>query len=212
MSPNGTERTRRAAILVIAAVVLAGDVWLVRWRGGRALDQIAFALRILGLYGIVVGFLKSSSALARFGEVLEEMTSPNFFEFAAGNGRALAMLFGGVSIGFGRPMTPGPRARLAVLGQVLLVPASLFLVAYSAFHLLVIMPLAYVGYLAAGAIVQAIASSSTDIGLSTSGPPPQTVSLRKVVAEDAVAFRSYMVGVPSLLVSFGLELLKKPAA
>ncbi len=212
MTTYRSGRTWRAVVLASAAVVLAADVWLIRRTGGRVLDQVAFALRILGLYTIILGFLKSSSALARFGDVLEEMTSPNFFDFAAGNSRALAILFGGVSIGFGGPITPGPRARLAAFGQVLLVPASLLLVAFTAFHLLVIMPLAYVGYLAAGAIVQAIASSPTDIRLSTSGPPPQAVSLRAAMTEDPVAARSYLVGVPSLVLAFTLELVKKLAA
>ena len=209
---NGSRTAQRAMIFALAALVLAGDVWLLRRTGGSSLDQIAFALRILGLYTIVLGFLKTSRALAGFGGVLDEMTSPNLISFAAGNFLALGILFEGIGIGLKGTRAPGPAARLAALGRLLLVPAALLLLAFTAFHLLVIMPLAYVGYLLAGAIVQAIASAPTDARLSVAGPSPQAISLRAALTEDPAAARSYLVGVPSLVLSFALELVKKVAA
>jgi len=206
---NGPGGAQRALIVAVAALVLAGDVWLLRRTGGSALDQVSFALRILGLYAIVLGLLKTSSALAAFGGVLDEMTSPRLFSFVAGNFLALGILFEGISIGLRGPRAPGPGARLAAFGTFLLVPAALLLLAFTAFHLLVIMPLAYVGFLLAGSIVQAIASAPGDVRLSVEGPSPQTISLRAALTQDPVAARSYLVGIPSLVLSFAVELVKR---
>ncbi len=199
-------------VLAVAALVLAGDVWLVRRVGGSAVGQLTFALRILGLYAIVLGFLKSSGTLARFGGMLDDMTSPNFFLFVAGNAFAFGIAFEGIGIGLRGSRAPGPGARLAALGQLLLVPAALLLVAFAAFHFLVIMPLAYIGYLAAGAIVQAIASAPGDAQITVEGPSPQALSVRAALSQDPVAARSYLVGVPSLVLSFAVELVTKLTA
>lgn len=201
-------RQFQVVVLAVAVLVLAGDVWLVRRAGGSAIGQLTFALRILGLYGIVVGFLKSSGKLARFGGLLDEMTSPNFFRFVAGNAFAFGIAFEGMGLGL-----RGPRdTRLASLGQLLLVPAALVLVAFAAFHFLVVMPLAYLAYLAAGAVVQAIASAPGDVQLTELGPGPQAISIRAALSEDPVAARSYLVGVPSLVLSFAVELVSKLTA
>jgi hypothetical protein len=63
-------------------------------------------------------------------------------------------------------------------------------VVYALLHLLVIMPLAYVAYLAASVPLDAIRASSADVSLRIG---EQAVALKAVVAANAVAIKSFVV-------------------
>lgn len=77
---------------------------------------------------------------------------------------------------------------------------SPFALLYVVFHLVVIMPLAYLGYVLASAVVGRMESSSRDLQLHKhSGEEVKVLRVRELVHSNGTAAKSFLVGVPAAL-------------
>jgi hypothetical protein len=196
-----------ALILVLMSVPLA---WVAGHGDASWTSRVGFALEILAVYGIGIGFVQKSDALKGV-PALEEMTSPNLLKFVRGNALFLGMLNSLVWVGL------GPRAReasqgLGALGVVLVLSAFPALLLYCVLHVLLIMPLAYLGYLFTSAIVEGIAGSVDDAEWTESvqGGVVADVRLRLVIADNRTAMKSFLIGIPATMFGMalkGLEIL-----
>lgn len=198
------------AVLVLLFIgLLAADGFLVATQlQGSALDKVRFVLRVLGLYAIGLGFVQRSAQLKSWS-VVRDMTSSNLAEFIRANLLVLTLPLNVAAVGMSPERLPG-RARaqgIGLLGAVLLLACAPAILAYAVFHLVVIMPVAYIAYAMSGTIVASITGSAADVRLVATGPDGrQEISVKQVIGADPTAFKSFLVGIPSTALSFVLEL------
>lgn len=206
--PKRRMRTK-LVLTVFFCAIIAADAWFMSVHiRGSLMDRMSFALAIVGLYGIVLGFIQRSSELKGFGGLVEGMTSPNLFEFIGANLQALGLLVLTASLGAGSRRTAGHKPVLGAAGSILFLVAAPIIVAYVVFHTFVIMPLAYVAYIFAEAVVERLSSSGLDTAVSArTGEHVETLNLRNVILADRVASKSYLVGLPSTFLSLALKLV-----
>ena len=191
-----------ALILMLMSVPLA----LVAGYGDAPWSsRLGFALQILAVYGIGIGFVQKSDALKGL-PALEEMTSPNLLKFVRGNMSFLSMLNWLAWVGL------GPRARdasqgLGALGVVLVLCAYPVLFLYCVLHVLLIMPLAYLGYLFTSAIVESVAGSADDARWTESaqGEVVAEIRLQSVIADNRAAMKSFLIGIPATILGIILK-------
>jgi hypothetical protein len=74
-------------------------------------------------------------------------------------------------------------------------------------HLLLICPFAYIGYLISSAFVESITGAAGDFELTSSSltEQKQKVSVKKIIAADPAAAKSFLIGIPAQLLSFLLK-------
>jgi len=198
---------------VVAGVLFAGlltaDGFLVATQlQGSALQKVQFVLRVLGLYALGLGFVQRSAQLKSWSDV-REMTSSNLVEFVLANLRVVMLPLIVAAVGLNRERRPGRTAEDAMgfMGRALLIASAPAILLYVVFHLLVIVPVAYIAYSASGAVVASITGAAGDVKLVSTGPGGrQEISVKEVIEADPAAFKSFLVGIPSTALSFVLEL------
>jgi hypothetical protein len=180
-------------ILVVPVFIglLALNAWLFLIRPKKPwTERVSFVLQLVGIYTLGLGILAQTDLFRDVGGLGEEMTSPNLFEFAAGNLRFLGIIFVISSMAF-TTSASGP-------GFLVLVVYAPALFAYAAFHLLIVMPLAYIPYVIASVPIDAVLHSTTDFTLSRDG---SALHMKAFVAENAVSLKSFLVALPALVLA-----------
>jgi hypothetical protein len=205
-------RTRLALVVAFFVAVVAFDLaFLFGFAKGDLLDRTRLYLTFLAIYGFAVGFVAQARALSRL-EVLQEMTSPHPVVFVAGNFRFLAVVFTAFAVAMDSRTLPGDRTFFLRVPAI--VAFSLLFAAYAVFHVLVVVPLAYLPYALASAPLAGILRASRDMSVVQTRTLPdgavdrQAVSIRETVRESEVALRSFLVGVPAFALSQGLGLAR----
>jgi len=209
---------RRQPLLAWAVLVLffigllaAGGFLVATQLQGSAVDKVQFVLEVLGLYAIGLGFVQRSAQLKSWSAV-RDMTSSNLAEFMRSNLLVLTLPLNVAAVGLNPERLPGKaRAQsVGLLGTVLLLACAPAILAYTLFHLVVIMPVAYIAYAMSGAIVASITGSAADVRLVETRPDGrEEISVKQVIGADSTAFKSFLVGIPSTALSFVLELGKQ---
>lgn len=197
----------KVAIVLVFIAVFLTDGWLFIIRPRKPLrDKLSFYFQIVAAYTFAFGLLAQTRLLASFGSLARDMTSPNLFEFFSGNFAFLGLVFSGLSLAF-EPIKEayGPLYLLEMIVLLILGPLSFV---YAVFHLLVIAPFTYIGYLLVDVPLHAITTSAKDILFSIGD---QSVSLKTVVSENIVSLRNFTVAVPAMsiaLLSKMIDLLR----
>ncbi len=202
---NSESSNRYGAIIYLvsgAVVALAAfeTVGLFLWGHGAAIAKLRVLLALIGVYGIAIGFFARSSALEPFRDTLANLTSPNPMAYLQGNFEFAVYPSSFVAVALSPHTLPGSPRVLGCMGSLIWVPLSALLVVYSFVHLLVIAPLAYFPILLASAIVSKIQYSGKDIEVRRG---VKSVSIRKIVSDDPVAAKGFVMGVPSLALALG---------
>jgi hypothetical protein len=157
-------------------------------------DRLSLMFQVLAFYGLGVGVLAKSPVVANFAE---RMTAPQGGRFVSGNFGLFTFLFVTLGLGVSPHRPSAPSASLGCVGQVLIflviAPMSF---AYVIFHLVVIMPVAYLSFFFASALVRSIADSSDAVVLKVADQTSTTtLRMQDVVRENQVTARSFIVGV-----------------
>jgi hypothetical protein len=191
-------------IATIIILLLIGEIMVLACYSHESwYNRIGFVLQIIGVYGIGIGFVQKSDLLKHFGWI-DDMTSPNPGTFLAGNLRFLAILSFLPSIAL-RNRSQKSIITLGCFGQILVLCMSPFLFLYSLVHLILICPFAYIGYLFSSALLESIAGSSGDIELAeitSSGVQSPKISVREILASNPAAAKSFLIGIPAVLLAF----------
>jgi hypothetical protein len=175
-------------ILVVLGfvAVLALDVWLFLIRPKKPwTERVSFVLQLVGIYTLGLGILAQTDLFKGIGGIGEEMTSGNLFQFVAGN-----LAFIGIIILIWR---------LALLQSAIVLFYVPPLFVYAVFHLLIVMPLAYIPYVMASIPVDAVVHSTEDFTLSRVGGG--ALHAKVFVAENAVSLKSFLVALPALVLT-----------
>ncbi|HXF83900.1 MAG TPA: hypothetical protein VNK49_00785 [Anaerolineales bacterium] len=192
-------------VLIVGTIILvlvAEATVLIYWARGTWSARIGTILQILAFYGIGLGFVTRSEILRDFGTVAEDMTSPDLFKFISGNLIFLSLLFGISSVGLNPRRSKSASLPLGCLGGLLLLFSAPLLFAYSIFHLLIIVPIAYLGYLVTSAVVDSIQHSSEDLKWSIkSANSTKQVTAKEIIAIDPIAVKSFLLGIPSAVLA-----------
>ncbi|MBM3140135.1 MAG: hypothetical protein FJZ92_07955 [Chloroflexi bacterium] len=162
----------RYAVVLAAAALLA-------WAQGSWDARLAFALQLVGFYGLRLGFLARTTMLKAFA-LDAEMISANLFRFIAGNFTFLGVVAGLFATGLASSRNPGTPLALAPL-----------FVVYAAGHTLVLIPFAYPAYLVASALVEAVRGSA----------------LAALFEDNMAAAKSFLVGGPAVSLSLVTRLI-----
>ena len=199
---------KKAIIILILLLVLGAEIFLLAKFGrGKWNDKLGLALSVIGFYGISIGFIKKSAIGKTFSNLLEEMTSPNPILFMAGNFSFMGLFLNLVSLGFDKKRNPQSSLPLGCAGMFLLLLLFPFVLGYTIFHLLIIMPLAYLAYLISSAIIETICGAAGDIEMAQSAPgeADKKLSLKSIISSDREASKSFLIGVPSIVIAFLLK-------
>lgn len=193
----------RSSVLIGAIIVLLLVVEitvLVYFGHGSFFNRLDFILKVVGSYGIGIGFVQTSD-LKNFGWA-DDMTSPNPRRFLAGNWGFLGTLFLLSSLLYRSRERP---TTLGCLGQILSLCIFPFQFLYCLVHLVLICPFAYVGYVFSSALVESITGSLADIELAeitSAGEESPKISVRKIIASNPAAAKSFLIGIPALVFAF----------
>lgn len=187
---------------VLFFAVLLLDVWLLFIRPRRPwTDRLSPVLLLVALYALALGAL----ALARLvpeTQTLEGMTSAELSTFLRSNFLLLLDLFSAWAAMIDAVKTSSGTFYSWQMAVGLLFGLLSFVCAV--LHLLVIMPLAYVAYLAASVPVEAIRGASAEVTVRLGG---QSVALKTLVAAHTVAAKSLLVAASAASLAAAIKLL-----
>jgi hypothetical protein len=200
------------AYLIAAAMILCfvGEILLlVRLPNIRWDTRLGIPLQIIGFYGLGLGVVARSTGLKEVIDFPAEMTSPNLMEFIAGNMTFLSLPVFTASIAMSSSRKKGGSVALGCLGSILWLVISIFIMfVYVPFHLAVVMPMAYPGYVMMSALFESLQYSAIDKEFQDSqGQVSKRFRLRELIVSDPVAAKNFMIGIPALMLALGIKLL-----
>jgi hypothetical protein len=205
MKGKGSPVVKGMSVVALLILLIGYTGVLVYWAQGSWYTRVGIVLEIIAFYSIGLSFVIKAGVLRDYTRLAEKMTSPNLFEFMAGNMTFLGICFLISSIGDGprrsTSTSPNPMGCLGEVLSMLGLPVSLF---FFIFHLIVVMPFAYIGYLVVSSIVERIIRSVSDIGLTiTDGPTGsvQELRIREIIVADPEAAKSILIGVPAIVLA-----------
>ncbi len=193
------------------SALAAFDVWLFLIRPDAGWDtKFGFVLGLVGVYTFAFGLLSATGLLDRI-PIGADLTSPNPMRFIAGTATVLALLQMAGALALTSRRTPesldrrgGLLISLAELPAVLL--GFLLVVAFTIVYVVLVAPLAWLGYVAVSVPLDSILGAGEDMGLSMLHEGEEsTVMVKKFVQENVVTLRNLLIAVPSLVSSLILS-------
>lgn len=221
------ENPSRVVIKYLLATATIGVPLLIECtlftRGSATLaSRLSVLFQMLGFYNVGIGFLATSKNLQSLVR-LDGMTSANTRAFVASNASVVGMIGylysmisrGGYALAQNVPTLMGAAA-ISMAGGILFFIVMFVIGVLIIVYLLTIMPIAYVGYLVPNLVVSLIKRSDYHFvarkyapGADVNTDPPiEEVSIAQVVTENEPAVKSFMVGIPAVLLGFFMEALK----
>ncbi len=207
---GGAPLAKLAVQLVFLGLVTL-YAWVLSPMGpGPLREKVQVVFAILALYGFGLRFLFQSEGLKNFGGLADGMTSANLFKFLAGNFRFLAFVFLIMSVasrskkGRAVAITSWREAGGVVLEVLMTMLFGVFILAYIPFHVVVIMPIAYVAYVVVSVPIRRIRTAPIDIRLEFG---EEKVSVKEVISESAPALKSLAVAVPAAMMAATLQIV-----
>ena len=193
-------------VYVLTILVYAGLVALVIWalavRSRMPVkDKIAGLLQLVATYTFILGLLSSSGVFKVFDKLQLNLTSPNPLVFLSANTLLFSILFGGMVVALD-PSTNSSELRF-LLGLPILFAEALLLFAYAVIHFLVIVPIAYFGYLATSVPIDAILNSGSDIEFAMDG---NVMRIKELISQNEAAVRNFAVSLPAFATSLVLKI------
>ena len=182
-------------ILVLLALEIAG---LILWVPGTWNARLTAVFAIVGIYGLAIGLLSENIALGSFKGALKDFTSPDVLTYLAGNTAILGLLFGLYSHLLSAYRVKGYRVALFYLGMFLYTVWVPIFIAYTVFHIFIVMVLSYIPVVLASAMVAPIFNSSSDVE-NSAGQKKGSVS--SIVKKDPVATKGFLIGLPAIFIS-----------
>ncbi len=200
------------AYLIATAMILCfvGEILLlVRLPNIRWDTRLGIPLQIIGFYGLGLGVVARSTSLKEVIDFPAEMTSPNLMKFIAGNMTFLSLPVFTASIAMSSSRKKGGSIALGCLGSILWLVISIFIMfVYVPFHLAVVMPMAYPGYVMVSALFESLQYSAIDKEFQDSqGHVSKRFRLRELIVSDPVAAKNFMIGIPALMLVLGIKML-----
>ena len=188
--------------ILLLALVTFEIVALVLWVPGTLQERLTAVFAIIGIYGLEIGFFSRSAAFANYRGLLEDFTSPDIAECFVANFGILAVIFALISAAFekrspDRPVVPYAYYIELVILVALGLPLIILAVAYAIFHTFVITMISYLPTVLASAIVARMRNSRTYIRRT----PADILMLSKIFADDELAAKGFLIGIPAALLS-----------
>ena len=200
--PKGTLPLHWLVALYVAALAVNIYVfWVVP--SASLLERLAFSLQLIGIYNLALTFLGQTDLLKTFPSWLEQMTSANLRDFSAATYRTVGViaLISSLAVrGFPPPRVTGRLPLLlrvlvlVTLGPTFVILVVVVFVLVVVFLLLGIAPVAYIGYVFVGVLLDAISSAPEELHLASA---EGALGLKAAVRAHHVQLRTLLVGVPA---------------
>jgi hypothetical protein len=190
-------------VVITYVLLLTFIVWLVGIRPRRPLrDRIAGLLQIVAAYAFTLGVLKAGGILEAFPDLSRGLTSNDLAVFLGSNFHAFGILFTALWVALSPTTTSSAAAFL--LRLPVLIGLSVILVAYGVLHFLVVVPVAYVGYLITSVPIDAILHSARDATIENG---KYLLEIKRTVVTHEVELRNFAVAVPAFVLGVVLKML-----
>ena len=151
-------------LVFLGLLTLNGWIFIV-WGKGPSLAKVELVLGILAFYTFAFGLLMQTKILEDFRDIAEYMTSPNLFKFICGNLEFLTLLFSMLSVALETRKTHHSFL-YPLLDMPLLLIGAIGIFIYAALHIVIILPIAYIGYVIVSVPIRNIQTSAHDIAIS----------------------------------------------
>ncbi len=204
----------KKTLLVITTLILiiafCAEIFILKKYGyGSTSNKTGLILSIIGFYSIAIGFIKRSTIGKTFSGLLEDMTSPNAALFIAGNLTFMGLFLNLISIGFDKNRNANSSLWLGCFGSFLLLLILPLIIIYVIFHLVIILPLAYISYVISSALIETICGASGDIEMTQSakGTKDEKLGLKNIINSDREASKSFLIGIPATVISFIVKII-----
>ena len=203
---------RRAIVYLIAGLMLLcliGEVAVLVRLSSLSWDvRVGIPLQIIAFYGIGLGLMSRSTIVKDVVDFPAEMTSHNLFLFIAGNLTFLSLPVSVARIAISPLRSKGESPALGCLGSILWIVVTLLIVCYVPFHLGVVMPITYLGYVFVSALFERIRYSAIDVEfVGTSVEQEKRFRLRELIVSDPFAAKNFMIGIPAAILALALRVL-----
>ena len=202
-------------VVLAYLALLAFDLWLLLvYRDAAWEVEVGFVLQILGLYTFAFGLITRTDLAKRFGSLTADLTSPNLFRFAAGNMVLLAIATSAYSVALNprkradaHPTGPFGTTAYVVASLLLTTVVLLVFLVWVVVYLVVIAPLAYLGYVVVSFPLAEIEGSGSDIAIDVQDASGEVegVTMRELVSSNRVELRNFLIAIPSLALSLVLQ-------
>ena len=187
---------------ILFFTVLLLDLWLLFIRPRKPwADKLSLALLLIAIYAFALGALAQAKIIP-YSQLLEGMTSADLSRFLRSNVSFLVDLASAWAV-----MLEAVKASSGTFYSLETAVVLLFgLVGFvcALVHVLVVMPLAYIVYLAASVPVDAVKASSADVSVRLGG---EAVALKAVLAAHAVAINSFLVAASAAWLAATIKIL-----
>jgi hypothetical protein len=185
-------------------LLLALNVWLL-WFLPTAppIEKVSFMLAIVGIYNFALNFLSATGLFKADPSWLDEMTSPSLLDFVAGAFRLTGLAYLTLSLfirGFPPPTLPRLRFFLLLITIPLALGMLLTAALVTAAYLVVIVPVAYIGYLLASVFLDAIENAPDDFAISSE---EGLLTMKEALRDHRAQLRTLVVGLPATVVGIG---------
>lgn len=198
---------RRRLVLTSAAIHVAGvafALWFFVLRNDDGLlERAGRGLEIVGAYATVFGIVSALGILEDLKDLERDMTSGNYLSFVSGNLVAIGIILQVFGSAMDSRMSRG-RHILEGLFLLLLIPVVFVVLA---FHVFVVLPMAYVGYFLADILVSRVIETNQDVVLAEVVEKDEEGRLRlaqrkasEFFLKNHVPLRSALVALPAALV------------
>ena len=193
-------------VVLVYLGLLALNIWIFLVRAhGNWPEKAGILLQVLTLYTFAFGFLSKTDLLKDFGNITEEMTSPNLYEFLRGNFAFLTILFSSIKVALTPEKTGYSWFYLLEMPLVMVCGLAVFV--YAVFHLVVIVPIAYLAYVIVSVPIRSIQASADDVAISIGDKTvTKTVSIKDIISSNVVPLRNFLIGIPAIALSMILRI------
>lgn len=192
--------------IFIYTIVIAGYVglailsaWLFGIRSQKPVkDVIDGLLKLIAVYTFLMGVSVNAGLFGSYESLARDLTSSDPLVFLAGNFYLLSIFY----------LAAG--AALSGVGIVYIVKIPflivlfIILIAYTFFHLLVIVPITYFGYLITSIPIDAVLNSTQDIYVKTNDV---TINIKHLIKDNEVILRNFALGFPAFAISVIFKLV-----
>jgi hypothetical protein len=191
--------------------LVSGVVWLLyvtvvffvlKRRQKSLSDRIGGLLQILTIYSTVVLLLSKAGVFDSLKGLEGDLTASNPLQFMRGNLVAFTTIFSGLFVALD-PWTSASTLRL-VLTAPMLIGMLLLVFAYAVFHVLIVVPVSYFGYLVTGVPIEAIlAARGSEVSITYG---KSHLLIADLVRQNEFVLRHFAVGLPATVLTSGLKL------
>lgn len=198
------EKKNKIIALVIIGTVLilfaTAEIYLYMKFGSQAVEKkVSTLFAIVGLYGISIAMFTKVKAAVGFKHLAKDLTSANPGRYVRSNAIFISSIYSIINLLYPKKLKEGYSITLYLIGATIVLLLSPFLFAFGLFYFLVVTPITYPINIVVNSIFTLVDYNTEEVLLKMGR---YNFPLSSVLKEDPVATKGFIMGIPSLIISF----------